>query len=386
MLAIELLTIAAPASLSSVIPEVSFHASSTNCLATVCLLAIVHSTHKRTFQSSSLLSMWLLAGIVCDSTRARLCSSFPYNVHIVALGHVGAALKVGLLTLEELPKLRYIKDANVRRATRWQSTCGLLTRNLIVYPYEELSLGFRNVNSFRQLEFLDPDFSARRLYRQYLAHWLSGQCFIIPSSQFTIIYQYILTCISWQDIAVLFNVYLRNYSLVFDHEYCSQLRFVCYLSFLTASIYLLCRLLFGEHGENTTGRVPYYFRNAHHFPRENCRYSSSTIFFLALLIYNLKITKAARTYSEGRLIVSFRAMLINAIYEKSLRRLEPQHKDFSTRNLIDTNLEAAANSIQSIFVSFKAAFTISAWVFILILIHGKVSIFMLLPCLCKSKF
>lgn len=140
----------------------------------VCLLPIIHVVHKRTFRSSAILSAWFTCAIACDVTAARTYLSLG-NANLISLANLSAALKIVLWVLEELPKSRDISDAQPREKIRWQSTCGFITRNLILWPYEELSFGFRHVDTIRQLGHLDPELTAERLSQRFAAHWSSSK-------------------------------------------------------------------------------------------------------------------------------------------------------------------------------------------------------------------
>lgn len=163
------------ASLSLMLSNVPFQQSPARCIAAICLLAVIYFSHKRTFRSSALLSAWFISAIACDTTIVRFYSSFGNLVHLVALAKASTLLKVGLLLLEELPKLSDISDANLRQRTRWQSTCGMLTRNFMLWPYDEVTFGFRHGNGIGQQVHLDPELASERLARRFSINWSKGE-------------------------------------------------------------------------------------------------------------------------------------------------------------------------------------------------------------------
>lgn len=182
LLAIGLVNVAAPAALSLQIPGVPFQTKYTDFFAAVCLLPIIYSKHKRTFRSSSTLSAWFVVAILCDLTRTRLYSPSTIDRKALAFAFISTALKAVLLILEELPKKGDITNIHLRESVRWQSTCGFLTRNLLVWPYEEVLFGFRHVEQIEQLSQLDPEHSAERLANRFSNYWVPSKCFVFTIS------------------------------------------------------------------------------------------------------------------------------------------------------------------------------------------------------------
>lgn len=136
--------------------------------------AVVFVEYRHCLRTSAVLSMYLSFGFIVDIIKARTCLSRPHLPGVDRIGilcAVGAAAKLILAVLEEVPKSSPMGGQELRNSVGSESLSGFWNRSLFIWLNSTLSFGFRNVLNVCDLENLGPDLSAAKLHAQFRAAW-----------------------------------------------------------------------------------------------------------------------------------------------------------------------------------------------------------------------
>lgn len=141
------------------------------CGAALALATMLGIEHRRSLQSSTLLSVYLSVAVFLDvsETRSFLRQSLQFQ-NIAVMTAVTALLKLSLLILQEFPKQRN-GELQENQNPNPEENAGFWNRTLVLWLNSTLLLGFHKRLTVNDLADLGPDYSSRRLAAKFEAVW-----------------------------------------------------------------------------------------------------------------------------------------------------------------------------------------------------------------------
>lgn len=153
--------------------------TSLSCLAAFCVGLMIVLEHRRSTQSSVMLSIYLSLMVVADGVKTRSYLLRP-GLHLVgAFSCAVAIVKLVLLILQEVPK--HIKTKPNKKKEKVdddlspEATGGFWNRTLALWVNSTLFFGFRGVLKLETLAALGPDFASKQLSERFDPPWEKGK-------------------------------------------------------------------------------------------------------------------------------------------------------------------------------------------------------------------
>ena len=147
------------------------------CCASASLAACLYLDHIFSTCPSAFLTVCLAFSILFDGATAYLYQSIPGFHHVVTTTETTAAVKMVIMSLQELPKKAFVKDPNTGRPVNNKILTGCWTRTLHVWLTKTVFAGFQAIVQRRELddlEDLEPEYSSELLAERFKAIWNTG--------------------------------------------------------------------------------------------------------------------------------------------------------------------------------------------------------------------
>jgi hypothetical protein len=109
--------------------------------------------------------------LLLDIAKSRSYLSRPGLEAAGGLAAAAAAIKLGLVVLQEVPKRTHIEDPALRESLSKEATSGFWNRSFFVWLNAVFLLGFKHTIRIDDLGYLGDDFSATHLASKFEPVW-----------------------------------------------------------------------------------------------------------------------------------------------------------------------------------------------------------------------
>lgn len=303
LLGVEVASLTLWATLPAYRSVASLAASLLGCIAAICIIAIVNFEHRRSLQSSALLSLYLGLTILLDIVKVR---SYLLRSGLQVVGGITVAIatiKFVVLVLEEIPKRKYIKDTALRTSMSKEGASGFWNRSLFLWLNSTLLLGFRRVLQVDHLGHLGVDFASENLSAKFEPNWRK----------------------------------YRNSS----HPLITASFHTLFWSFLSVVIPRLLHTAFLFSQPFLLQGVVNFLGEEHPSPSVRNGLIGATI----LVYAGLAMTKAGYNHMNYRLITRLRGVLVAEILQKNLAISQLHAQESAAITLMSTDVEGLATGL-----------------------------------------
>lgn len=145
-------------------------AAALKSLAAFGLAVILLVEHRHAIRASAFLGLYLALSIFIDAIESRSCFKRDM-IYFGELSAVSAAVRLGILVIDEVPKVNLIIDPIIRNASGAEATSGFWSRSLFFFMGPMFRTGFRGALRMRDLGAIGREFSAQRLAAALRGHW-----------------------------------------------------------------------------------------------------------------------------------------------------------------------------------------------------------------------
>lgn len=143
-------------------------------VADLYITAVLFIEHRKSIRPAALLSIYCAASLLVDLIRSRsyLLRSGLDGVGIVQV--LIAAVKAGLIVLEEIPKTSLVINKELRQTLSRESVCGFWSKTFAFWLNPTFFIGFRQILCLSDLGKLSPDFFTSTLTARFEKAWKHG--------------------------------------------------------------------------------------------------------------------------------------------------------------------------------------------------------------------
>ncbi|OAA63985.1 ABC transporter, transmembrane domain, type 1 [Cordyceps fumosorosea ARSEF 2679] len=318
----------------SIRSDTALAAASVSSVASFTIIILIVVEHRFTLRPTSLLSLYILLSLALDIVKSR---SYFLRHGLGTLGGLSAAaaaVKAGIIGVQEVPKTTLLLDEGLRRHASKESTSGFWSRSVFAWLHPIFSVGFRQTLSLQDLEPLDTDLSTRPLFEKFSPHWDTRKT---RSSNGSLVIACFATL--WRPFCAVILPRLLYSGLTF------------------AQPFLLQRIL--DYVQR---------RQAQEYARVGLIAASGLVFGARGL------ARAAYMHANYRCVTAVRAVLIAAMADKQLRLTRAEAKKSAISTLMTADVEGIEQSLPDVHDLWSYLLDISFGLFLLYKFIGLASL------------
>lgn len=150
--------------------NITFAAAALGVAAACGLLALVVTEHRRAVRASAFIGLYLVLTIFIDAIEARSYLKRDL-ISLGAISVASAAVRLGLLILDEVPKVNLIIDPIIRDASGREATSGFWSRTFFFFMGPIFRIGFKRTLYLQDLSAIGIEFSSKRLFTEISRNW-----------------------------------------------------------------------------------------------------------------------------------------------------------------------------------------------------------------------
>lgn len=202
--------------------KLALAAASMSLLASISTLGIIYVAHIYSLLPSSFLSLFLSLTMLFDIVMARSCFRRPVLSNNGALQIATLALKLALISLEEVPKRSLFYEKQNRDSMSREQVAGFWNRATFFWINKLMIAGFREDLTFDSLPEIGEEFDSVRLFDKFSPKWNSSKNLPLPvSCRFTVLTQCQLTRpLPWRFRSLCCVLYRASLPKSFCHGLC----------------------------------------------------------------------------------------------------------------------------------------------------------------------
>ncbi|OAA64956.1 ABC transporter, transmembrane domain, type 1 [Cordyceps fumosorosea ARSEF 2679] len=313
-----------------------------SCVAATCIFLMLYVGHRYFVRSPSFLSLFLTTTLLCDAAITRTYFNRT-GLHLLGRLHAPIpVLKFALLILEEVSK-RSLMPEQLRSSLGREAFAGFWNKSLFLWINSTLLIGFRGDLSTRDLAALDPQFEPEKLYNDFSRRWANAN----HKSMFALLYTCIHT-IPWMFISIILP---RLLVIAFNY----------------AQPFLLWEIVRKVGLGNPTTDVV-----------------NALIGATALVYGGRTVCSSWYRYIKNKITLGIRAMLISAVYNKSMRLSADEASKSAALTLMSTDVNAVEMLVSLSYEFWARILEVAAGIAVLGRLIGPSCVFTLIPAILVS--
>lgn len=317
-------------------------ASILSCVTAICIALVAYIGHLYFVRSPSFLSLFLTATLLCDAAVTR---TYFNRTGLDALARLHAPipiLKFALLILEEISK-KSLMPEQLRSALGKEAVAGFWNKTLFLWINSTLLLGFRGVLTIEDLTSIDPQFDPEKLQDEFAKQWATAD----PESKFALLKACVFT-IPWIFISIILP---RMLAIAFNY----------------AQPFLLREIVHTVGLKNPATEIV-----------------NALIGATALVYGGRAVCSSWYRCIKNQLTLGIRAILISAIYIKSMRLSAEESAHSAALTLMSTDVNAVEMLVSLSYECWAMMLEIAAGTAVLGRLIGPSCVFTLVPAILVS--
>ncbi|EGX92245.1 ATP-binding cassette transporter, putative [Cordyceps militaris CM01] len=313
-------------------------AAATSCLASVLVIILADTEHRRSLHSSGWLSFCLGLYALLGIAKAR---SFFLRAELHSLA-ILQSLDIGImaviLVLGEVSKFAEIIDPEQRDAAGPEALAGFWNRSCFFWLLQTLYAGSKRLLNVHDLHTLEDDLQGDRLFANFVPIWSRW---------------------NKRSSKVLFKVLIRT---LLRSILVAVVPRLALIGFSFSQPYLLERVVLLLESKN---------------PRDN--FENGLVGAAALIYIGITVSRAWYNYLAVRMATKTRGILIAAIYDKTVKLEHNQAKKLAAVTLMSTDADGVTRNARTLYEFAANLLELAVGITILALRVGPACILLLAP-------
>ncbi|KAJ6786301.1 hypothetical protein PWT90_09265 [Aphanocladium album] len=319
-------------------------AATLSFISALCIAAMVYSCHGFFLHASVVLGLILTVTLPLDIVTTMTYYHRAGLEQIARLSVAVPVLKLIILLLEELSKRSLIRKDEVRKSLGSEGVAGFWNKSLFIWLNPLLLFGYRNTITRSHLPSLAPQLAAETLFQRFWKHWDKRQN---KTSKFALAICCMAAC-PWSFLSILLPRTLV-------------------IGFSFSQPFLLQDVVDEIQTDTPSADV-----------------QNGLMVATALIYVGIAVSRSWYAYIKNQLTVAVRAMLISAIYHKTLRLRAEELKKSAAITLVNTDLKAVEQLVNLSYEACASVVEVALGLAMLAKFVGTAAIFALIPTLITA--